>query len=40
MLTFYFAAPAQQPVIRRYERSIMGNGHRGDKPVGGIAIDF
>ena len=40
MLTFDFAAPAQQAIIRCYECSIMGNGRCGDKPVGGIAMQI
>jgi hypothetical protein len=40
MLTFYFAAPPQQPVIRCYERSIVGNGRRGDKPAGAVAMQI
>jgi hypothetical protein len=39
-VSLYFAAPPQQPVIRCYERSIVGNGRRGDKPVGGVAMQI
>ena len=40
VLTPYFATPAQQPSVRRHERSIVRDSSRGDKTVGGVAMQI